>query len=384
MKAGETERGSMRGTDTERDLRERVKELECLYEVSRAVRHAEAGLQEVFDAIVDILPRGMLHPELAGARIRLGSICSQSKGFQESPFRLAAPIAAGTPDHVEVSYPPSVAATDPEPFLAEEKQMIEKIAGEISLAVNRVRAAEDNTRLEGQLRHADRLATIGVLAAGITHELNEPLSRILGFAQLVQKNPGLPPAALRDVSRIVDASLHAREIVQKLLALGHGAAAQVVDCNMNTIAAGVLDFLEPRCRSAGIEVRRELAIEKLTVIADPTEIRQVIVNLVVNALQAMPGGGRLTVRMQEKEQSCVLTVEDTGVGMTPEVMDRIFIPFFTTKGEGGGTGLGLPVIHGILISRGGSISVRSRVGGGSCFTVRLPLSPAAAVEEGPR
>jgi two-component system, NtrC family, sensor kinase len=382
MVAGEMERGPARQNDTERDLRERVKELECLYEVSRAVRRAEEGLPEVFTAIVDILPRGFQYREHAGARIRMGGICRQSRGFVESAFHLAATIAAGTPGQVEVSYPPSIASTDPEPFLAEEKMMIEKIAAEISLAVNKVRAAEDNTRLEGQLRHADRLATIGALAAGITHELNEPLSRILGFAQLVQKNPGLPPAALRDVSRIVDASLHAREIVQKLLALGHGATAQVVDCDMNTITAGVLEFLEPRCRAAGIEVRRELSREKLVVMADPTEIRQVIVNLVVNALQAMSVGGRLTVRVEEKEQSCILTVEDTGVGMTPEVMDRIFIPFFTTKDEGRGTGLGLPVIHGILTSRGGSISVRSRVGAGSTFTVRLPLSPAALSEEG--
>jgi two-component system, NtrC family, sensor kinase len=364
-------------TGTERDLRERVKELECLYEVSRALRDADKGMQQVFTAIVDILPRGLQYPEHAGARIRMGGTCSQSRGFLESPFRLAAVIAAETPGQLEVSYPPSIATTDPRPFLAEEKKMIEKIAAEISLAVNRVRAAEDSTRLEGQLRHADRLATIGVLAAGITHELNEPLSRILGFAQLVQKDPGLSPAARRDLSRIVDASLHAREIVQKLLALGRGAGTRVAECDVNTIAAGVMDFLQPRCRAAGIEVRRELSLQRLTVIADPTEIRQVIVNLVVNALQAMPGGGRLTVRVAEEEQSCILSVEDTGVGMTPEVMGRIFTPFFTTKDEGRGTGLGLPVIHGILTSRGGSISVQSRVGAGSAFTVRLPLCPAS-------
>ena len=376
MSAGEPAGGRKRENDAGSDLRERVKELECLYEISRALRQADTGVEALFSTIIDILPRGFLYPELAGARIRLGSICRQTRSFQESAFRLSAPIAGDPAGLVEVSYPPSVQAVDAAPFPPEKTHLIEKIAGEISLATGKVRAAEDNLQLESQLRHADRLATLGVLAAGIAHELNEPLSRILGFAQLVQKNPGLPPTALRDLSRIVDASLHAREIVQKLLSFGHGAPAPVEECDVNAIAAGVLDFLEPRCRSTGIEVRRELARRTLTIRADPTELRQVMVNLAVNALQAMPGGGRLTVRTAEEDELCVLTVEDTGVGMTPEVMDRIFIPFFTTKDEGRGTGLGLPVVHGILTSRGGTITVQSKVGAGSRFTVRLPSSRA--------
>jgi signal transduction histidine kinase len=363
---------------TERLLRERVKELECLFEISRALRQPDAGIEPILDRIVEIIPRGFQYPELAGARIRVGGTCRQTRSFQESRFRMAASIGLpGDTGSAEVCYPVEIEGTDAAPFLPEEERLLEKIAGEISLAVGRVRSTAENARLEGQLRHADRLATIGVLAAGIAHELNEPLSRILGFAQLVLKNPELPPAALRDVSRIVDASLHARGIVQKLLAFGHGAPARVEDCDMDALTGGALDFLEPRCRSAGIEVRRELSRKKLIVKADPTELRQVIVNLVVNAVQAMPGGGRLTVRVEESDGSCSLAVEDTGVGMTREVMDRIFIPFFTTKDEGRGTGLGLPVVHGILASLGGTISVQSKVGAGSRFLVRLPLHPAA-------
>lgn len=383
MGAEELGNDGKREPNAERDLRERVKELECLYEISRVLRHADTGIEKIVETIVEILPHGFQYSELAGARIRVGNIRRQTRSFQESRFHLTASIggAGDAAGLVEVSYPSSIEEMDLAPFLPEEEQLIEKIAGEISLAVGRDRAAHDNSLLEGQLRHADRLATIGVLAAGIAHELNEPLSRILGFAQLVQKDPGLSPAALRDVSRIVDASLHAREIVQKLLGFGHGAPARVEYCDVSAIAAGVLDFLEPRCRSAGIEVRRQLAREKLTTRADPTELRQVIVNLAVNALQAMPGGGRLSLRIEEREEACVLTVEDTGVGMTPEVLDRIFIPFFTTKDEGRGTGLGLPVVHGILTSRGGTITVQSKVGAGSRFTVTLPLSPAAREED---
>ena len=241
----------------EKELKERVKALECLCEVSRVLRFSEPGIEQMLERIAEILPRGFQYPHLAAVRIRLGSACRQTLGFAENPFRLSASIGAeaGEPGTVEIAYPAEIEAADSSPFLPEEERLLKQVAGEISLAAGRMRAAKDNTLLEGQLRHADRLATIGVLAAGIAHELNEPLSRILGFAQLVQKDPGLSPAAVRDVSRIVDASLHAREIVRKLLAFGHGAPARARECEANEIAASVLDFLEPRCRSAGIEVR---------------------------------------------------------------------------------------------------------------------------------
>ncbi len=363
-------------------LRERVKELECLFEISRALRRADTALEPVLARIVEVIPGGFQYPEHASARIRLGGSCRQTARFAESPIHLSAPIAIpGDAGSVDVCYPPEITGIDPDPFLPEEVRLLEKIAGEIALTAVSLRSAEQNARLEAQLRHADRLATIGVLAAGIAHELNEPLSRVLGFAQLTQKLPGLPPAAARDLERIVDASLHAREIVQKLLAFGRGTPAQTVDCDMDQLTAGALDFLDPRCRAAGIDVRRELARRKLIVRADPTELRQVIINLVVNAVHAMSGGGRLIVRVEERDEFCLLIIEDTGVGMTPEVLDRIFIPFFTTKDGGRGTGLGLPLVHGIVTSLGGTISVQSKVGSGSRFTVRLPLHSGSAVGE---
>jgi signal transduction histidine kinase len=199
----------------------------------------------------------------------------------------------------------------------------------------------------------------------------------------VGKSPELPAAALRDVTHIVDAALHAREIVQKLLSFGHGAHGEdEEDCDVNATVSGALDFLEPRCRAEGIRVERELAAHGARVHVTPTELRQVLVNLAVNAIQAMDRGGKLSVRTGISGGSCLLTVEDTGPGMTPDVRDRIFIPFFTTKKEGRGTGLGLPVIHGIVASRGGTIAVNSEPGAGSRFVVRLPL-PALRAEDSP-
>lgn len=118
------------------------------------------------------------------------------------------------------------------------------------------------------------------------------------------------------------------------------------------------------------------------IVADPAQLQQVLVNLVVNAVQAMPGGGHLTIRTLVSEGGVLLVVEDTGVGMDEEVAKRIFMPFFTTKGIGHGTGLGLAVVHGIVSSHGGKISVASEPGQGSRFDVFLPIGNAGIQEDG--
>ena len=351
-------------------LRERVKELECLYSISHILGRVDASIEVLLQEIADILPRGFQYPELAGAQIRVGSLAFRSAAFCQSNVHLSAAIASG--GIVEIIYPPGIADRDPTPFLPEESELIEKAAADISRTLDRIRATEEKTRLEEQLRHADRLATVGVLAAGVAHELNEPLSTILGFAQLVQKAPALPEAQARDMERIVEASLRAREIVRNLLIFGGNAPARTEDCDLAAIVRDGIRFLEPRCRSGAIELCLELAEGGTAVRADPAQLTQVLVNLVVNAVQAMPAGGALTVRTRGNGHSAVLVVEDTGVGMSAETMDRIFVPFFTTKGTRGGTGLGLAVVHGIVSSLGGTIAVHSEVGRGSCFEVRLP------------
>jgi two-component system, NtrC family, sensor kinase len=351
-------------------LAERVKELECLYGISRVLHTADSDISHMLQEIVRILPRGFKYPDLAGSRIRTAGGTFQTTGFQSGPLVLTAPIAAG--GSVEVSYPAELAARDTSPFLEEEHKLIEKAAADISLALERIRAAEEKDRLEAQLRHADRLSTMGVMAAGITHELNEPLAAILGFAQLVSKHPDLPKQASQDTQRIVEACLRAREIVRGLLVFGGTAPQKSEDCDLATIVRDGIVFLEPRCKSVGITLRLDFGADVPLVLGDPAQLTQVLVNLVVNAVQAMPAGGTLTVRTAREGSEALLVVEDTGVGMSAETLGSLFVPFFTTKGTGGGTGLGLPVVHGIVSSHGGKISVTSSVGKGARFEVRLP------------
>jgi signal transduction histidine kinase len=228
------------------------------------------------------------------------------------------------------------------------------------------------SRLQEQLRHAERLATVGQLSAGVAHELNEPLGAILGFAELVSQSSGLPDQAARDVDRIIKAALHAREIIRKLMIFTRQMPTRKAPCDLNQVATEGLYFLASRCEKEAIAVVHQLEDALPPVMADPSQMHQVLVNLVVNAIQAMPGGGTLTMATYSGPGKVFLRVTDTGIGMSPEVQRQLFVPFFSTKDVGQGTGLGLAVVHGIVTAHGGTVTVRSEVGRGSSFEICIP------------
>ncbi|MCK4595835.1 PAS domain-containing sensor histidine kinase, partial [candidate division WOR-3 bacterium] len=177
-----------------------------------------------------------------------------------------------------------------------------------------------------------------------------------------------------DIEKIINASLHAREVVKKLLIFARQMPTRKTSVNLNQIIKEGLYFLESRCTTQGVKLKRFLSSDLPEIIADPAQLNQVLVNLVVNAAQAMPEGGDLTITTKAIDEKVLLIIEDMGVGMSEEVIKQIFIPFFTTKDVGQGTGLGLPVVHGIVTSHGGSIKVESKVGKGTCFEIRLPVN----------
>jgi signal transduction histidine kinase len=134
-----------------------------------------------------------------------------------------------------------------------------------------------------------------------------------------------------------------------------------------------LYFTEAQCARQGVAIVRDLDPDLPAIDADTGQMHQVLTNLTVNAMQAMPGGGTLTIRTRRREREIAMIVQDDGVGMTPDVVRKIFVPFFTTKSPDQGTGLGLSVVHGIVAAHGGTIEVRSDAGAGAAFEVRLPL-----------
>jgi len=140
-------------------------------------------------------------------------------------------------------------------------------------------------------------------------------------------------------------------------------------------------FFSARCAKEGIELVQTLSPNLPEILADPALLNQVLVNLVVNASQSMSGGGKITVSTRSCDEYIYLTVEDTGPGICKEILEKIFVPFFTTKDVGQGTGLGLPVVHGIVTAHGGTIDVNSKVGYGTCFEIRLPIEAKQHDEE---
>ncbi len=355
-------------------LRERVKELTCLYGIAQVAGRRDLRVDDMAAHVAALLPPAWQYPECAAARMTIDGQAYLSGGFEEAGERLAAPILVGSVPRgrVEVCYSEQRPPADEGPFLKEERSLINEAARQVSLMLERLQAREERHRLEEQLRHADRLATIGRLAAGVAHELNEPLGAILGFAQLTQKNFGLPDQTGRDLEKIVKASLRARDIVRKLLIFARQAPAQKLPVDLNRVVHEGLYLLAGRCAEAKIEVERRLDPARPSVNGDANLLQQVVMNLAANAVHAMPQGGRLLVATAADGDIVTLVVEDSGKGMSDEVKRQIFTPFFTTKDVGEGTGLGLAVVHGIVAEHGGRIEVETRPDQGSRFEIQFP------------
>lgn len=364
-------------------LRERVKELTCLYGIAQIASNLDLPLEHKFADIVRLLPPAWQYPGCACARINIDGQAFQTPKFREGECRQTAIICIAGKERgaVEIHYPEGRGIVWKAPFLAEEKNLIDNIAGQIALMIEHEEARTAKADLQKQLIKADRLAAIGQLAAGVAHELNEPLNTILGFAQLTQKTPDLPAQARTDIEKITDAALHARNIIRELLIFARQGKPARARVNLSRIIMEDLNLFESLCVKAGVELRRIVDPDLPEITANKSQIRQVITNLIVNALQAMPGGGILMLQTSFDATSVRLVVDDTGVGIDDECKDSIFLPFFSTKDVDQGTGLGLSVVHGIVSSHRGEICIESKTGKGTRFCVTFPRRQETAVRE---
>jgi two-component system, NtrC family, sensor kinase len=357
------------------ELRERVKELTCMYNLASLATSSEGSADRFLQAAAELLPPAFLYPEIARARIVYGAGDYRTAGSGEPVAVQRADIVIGDLKRgtVEVGYVEPRPELDEGPFLAEERRLLDSVAREIALTLERRQAESERARLQEQLRHADRLATIGKLAAGVAHELNEPLTGILGFAELLKEVPGVPDQARGDLARIESAALHARDVVRKLLLFARQITPKPGRVAVNRVVQDVIAFFEARLREHAITVATALSPEVPDIPGDESQIRQILMNLVVNALHAMGAGGRLTIGTGCRSGEVLLTVADTGPGIPEDLREKIFLPFFTTKDVDQGTGLGLAVVHGIVKAHRGRIVVGGRPGEGAEFTVALPV-----------
>ncbi len=241
--------------------------------------------------------------------------------------------------------------------------------------------AERSQELKSQLFHASKLASIGELATGVAHEINNPLAIITSTSGVIRdmldpqfELDASPGAIVKEIDIIESAAFRAGKITRQLLDFGHDYTPSLALCDVNSLLDEVISGVKTReFRVANIEIVRHYEPDLPRTLLDPDQVRQVFLNIINNAGDAITGAGRITVSTATRDGHIRITIRDTGTGMTETEVSKIFDPFFTTKEIGKGTGLGLSVSLSIIESLGGSIAVQSLKGEGSSFTISLPI-----------
>jgi signal transduction histidine kinase/ActR/RegA family two-component response regulator len=283
-------------------------------------------------------------------------------------------------------------------FTSDDVHFLEAVAHVLAGAIAR-------QRLDEQVRQGQKIQAIGTLAGGIAHDFNNMLTAILGYTELASDDVPRDSITWRNLQRVLTAGIRARDLVQQILAFSRQSTTQLQPVEISLLVREMLSLLRASLPST-IEIRQHLETDVGTVLAAPTQIHQVLLNLCTNAEHAMRAtGGVLEVRLEAVKVDAAfaavhpelkpgphvrLTVCDTGHGMSPEVLERIYEPFFTTKEVGEGTGMGLSVAHGIVASHGGAMTVVSVPGKSTTFAIYLPCSagptthPSSVAESIPR
>lgn len=275
----------------------------------------------------------------------------------------------------------------------ENVRLIESLRNELE---ERTRIETQRQKLEEQLRHVQKMESLGTLAGGIAHDFNNLLGIISAYTEMLAIHKHDEARFHKYFEVLAQTITRATELVQQILTFARRTEIQKVPVNINTLVQEIVKFLNETFPKT-IEIKTDLQSHLSSIMGDPTQIHQALMNLAVNARDAMPNGGILSLKTELVSTAVVqqvfpkaqasayvaITIRDTGVGMPQEVLQRIYEPFFTTKEKGKGTGLGLSVVYGIVSSLDGFIDVKSSVGKGTTFTIYLPSNEQPQMHERP-
>lgn len=369
-------------------------------------RGAELGLYSEAEQVVEIVVsdtpwenvQGIRIPLMAGVAGRLAAFGEPIvvEDYNNWPGRLLPQrqvdfhAVAGVPLKFKGQVIGTLTVLDDRPgkvFRSEDVQLLELLAPQAAISIRNARLYQElqeriraQQLAEARLIRSARLAAVGEMAAGVAHELNNPLTTVTGFVELVLNE--LPPDSPQraDLELVLEEAHRARGVVRRLLDFTRPVEDQRVRADVNELIGQVIPLVQHLARTSNVTILTELEPGLPWISLDPNQMKQVLLNLIHNGLQAMSGGGTLTIRTflarrewAGRQQTMLsIAISDTGEGISQENLDRIFEPFFTTRPAGKGTGLGLSVSYGIVSSHGGFIEVDSQLGKGSCFTVNLP------------
>jgi signal transduction histidine kinase len=232
--------------------------------------------------------------------------------------------------------------------------------------------------MEDQLIESEKLTSIGLLAAGVAHEVNTPLAVVSSYSQMLYKQLRQDDPKAKILDKIIKQSFRASEIVNSLLNFSRTSGSEFRLVDLHGVVSDTLSLLEHQFKTSKVRIKREFGTSVPQVLGNPGKLQQVFLNLFINAKDAMPDGGELVIRTSSQDSVFRVEVVDTGVGIAEEHLKKVYDPFFTTKELGRGTGLGLSVTYGIIQEHSGKITVDSNPGHGTRFTLEFPAARKVA------
>ena len=374
------------------EVKQKIYELEA---ANSGLRRKSSEFQVMFDSISDgvivydnsgmVQHRNHICPQYFPQETLPGCSCRELFHPQHETAPIDCPVErALTGERVEMSIV-SAPAGGKARYFDVTATPIEDSKGEQNRALLFLRDVTEKRLQELQLMQAEKLSSIGVLAAGVAHEINNPLSSVAGYAEALLRRFSEEHSLSEDprlddfpkyLQVIVRESYRCKGIIDSLLSFSRKSDGSVSNVNINEVLNEVLELVRCKSRYERVEVKTDFQSDLPDIAGDPSGLRQVCMNLLMNAHQAIHGTGIVEISTRTNKQSMVLfEIRDTGCGIAKDAIDQIWDPFYSTKEVGKGLGLGLAVTYNIIKRLGGDISVESQVGKGSKFTVRMPTCP---------
>jgi signal transduction histidine kinase/DNA-binding response OmpR family regulator len=372
----------------EQMVQERTKELRCLYNISNLIAKPDLSFEEVLQGIVNYIPSAMPHPDDTYVRITSGDHEFTTDQFCETASKQSSSIVVNGKQKGVLDIFLSQQQSDDICYLKEQNDFIFNIINKVEKVIERIETKEEKKKLEAQLFQSQKMESLGLLAGGIAHDFNNILFAIQGNIQITLYSLSEDSPLRSHLDEAMKALNRAKEMVKHILAFSRQSEAEKKPVKVQFIIKEVVRLLNSSIPST-ITIHQNIDSDAGPVYADPSQIHQILMNLATNAFHAMENdGGHFELNLDQIEMSSdeltilpdiqpgkyiKLTISDTGQGINPEIMGKIFDPYFTTKAIGKGSGLGLSLVHGIVKNHRGAITVDSQPGKGTVFTILLPV-----------
>lgn len=356
---------------SEQELKERIKELTCLYEVTSIIVNADFNqLEQTFKAVASSLKKAFQFPKKTSIAIESPFANVKTENAYSKNESISSSILIFNEPKGKIIA--TIEGSEVHSFLKEEQLLLDNIALKVGNFLERIELKNSELSMKRQVERADRLAILGEITAGIAHELNTPLANILGFAELLQARLKNDSQANADLDKIITNAIFSREVVKKLMFFACAMPQEMKHINLVSIIEEAIKLLEPTFRKNQVTYIVKIEDETMMLRADTVQMTQIMFNLLMNAIYFSPQNGVVTIEAKQNKKNIILKISDEGKGFDKQEIDKVFEPFFTTKPIGDGSGLGLSVVHGIVASHKGSITAENNGKKGAIFTVKLP------------